>query len=71
LRPGSGDQLLLADHLAGKFDERAQDVKGAADEPHRLVALEEEPLLRQQVKGPEGDRAFGRDRINHSLYSEQ
>jgi hypothetical protein len=44
LRPGSGYQFLFADHLAGAVDERGQDVKGAAAEPHRLVALEQQPL---------------------------
>src|SRR6185295_937870 len=43
-RPGSGDQFLLADHLAGAFDQSGQDVEGAAAEPHRLVALKQEPL---------------------------
>src|SRR4030095_8494154 len=37
LRPGSGDQLLFADHLAGAFDQSGQNVKGAAAEPHRLL----------------------------------
>src|SRR5882724_11774404 len=44
LRPGSGDELLLADHLAGALDQRGQDVEGAAAEPHRLVAFEQEAL---------------------------
>ena len=43
-RPGSGYQLVLADHLAGAFDQSGQDVEGAAAEPHRLVALEQQPL---------------------------
>ncbi len=43
-RPGSGDQLLFADHLTGAFDQSGQDVEGAAAEPHRPVALEQQTL---------------------------
>jgi hypothetical protein len=32
--PGSGDQLLLADYLAGAFDQSGQDVEGATAQPH-------------------------------------
>jgi hypothetical protein len=38
-RPSPGDQLLLADHLAGAFDQSGQDIKRATAEPHWLVAL--------------------------------
>src|SRR5580704_14607924 len=48
LWPGSGDQLFLADHLARAFDQSGQNVKGAAAEPHRPVALEQEPLRCKQ-----------------------
>jgi hypothetical protein len=44
LRPGSSDQLLLADHLARAFDQRGENVKGAAAETHRFIPLEQEPL---------------------------
>ncbi len=30
--PGAGDQLILADRLAGAFDERDEDVQGPAAE---------------------------------------
>ena len=64
LRPGSGDQLLLADHLAGAFDQSGQDVEGAAAEPHWLVALEQEPL---RCKEPERAK---RDRVSvHGGYA--
>src|SRR6185369_5378127 len=43
-RPGPRDQFLFADHLSRAFDQAGQDVKGAAAEPHRLIALEQEPL---------------------------
>src|SRR5689334_25437160 len=56
-RPGSGYQLLLADHLAGAFDQGGQDVEGAAAEPHRLVALEQEPPRRKQPERAKRDRA--------------
>src|SRR5260370_5471470 len=56
LRPGSGDQLLLADHLAGAFDQSSQNVKGAAAEPHRLVALEQEPLRCKEPVRAKRDR---------------
>ena len=55
-RPGSGDQFLLADHLAGAFDQSGQDVEGAAAEPHRLVALEQQPLRCKEPERPERDR---------------
>ena len=56
-RPGSGDQLLLADHLAGALDQSGQDVEGAAAEPHRLVALEQEPLRCEEPERAKRDRA--------------
>jgi hypothetical protein len=46
LRPGSGYQFPLADHLAGTFDQGGQDIEGAATQPHRFVAFEQEPLCR-------------------------
>ncbi len=48
--PDLGYQFLLADHLAGASDESGQDVKGAAAEPHRLVALEQEPLRCKELE---------------------
>jgi hypothetical protein len=39
--PGPGNQLLLADHLTGAFDQSSQDIKRATAEPHGLVALEQ------------------------------
>ena len=56
LRPGPGDQFLFADHLAGAFDQSGQDVKGAAAQPHRLVALEQKPLRRKEPERPKRDR---------------
>jgi hypothetical protein len=54
--PGSGDQLFLADHLAGMFDQSGQDVEGAAAEPHRLVALEQKPLRCNEAERAKRDR---------------
>ena len=56
LRPGSGDQFLLADHLAGAFDQSGQNVKSAAAEPHRLIALEQEPPRCNEPERAERDR---------------
>jgi hypothetical protein len=53
---GSGDQLLLADNLPGAFDQSSQDIKRATAEPHRLVALEQEPLRRKKSEWAECDR---------------
>jgi hypothetical protein len=56
LRPGSGDQFLLADHLARVFDQNREDIEGAAAEPHRLIALEQEPLPRKEPERAKRDR---------------
>ena len=63
LRPGASDQFFLADHLAGAFDQSGENVKGAAAEPHWLVALKQKPLL---CKEPERAK---RDRV--SVHEEQ
>jgi hypothetical protein len=50
LWPGSGDQFLFADYLAGALDERGQDVESTTPEPHRPAALEQEPLRCMQLE---------------------
>jgi len=50
LRPGSGYQFLFADHFARALDQSREDIKGAAAEPHRLVALEQKPPLGKEPK---------------------
>ena len=55
---GSGDQLLLADHLVGAFDQSGQDVEGATAEPHWFVALEQETLCRDEAERAERDCRF-------------
>jgi hypothetical protein len=57
LRPGSGDQLLLADHLFGTLDQKGKNVEGAATEPYRPVALKQEPLLRVEQERTKRDWA--------------
>src|SRR5712691_6010652 len=58
LRPGSGYQFLFADNLAGTFYEGGQDIKGTAAEPHRLPALKQEALRREEPVRAKRDRAF-------------
>src|SRR6266481_1742213 len=55
-RPGSRDQFLSANYLAGALDQSRQNVEGAAAEPHRLVALEQKPLHWKEPKRPKRDR---------------
>src|SRR5207245_4200510 len=65
-RPGSGYQFLLTDHLAGAFDQGGQDVEGAAAEPHRRVALEQQTLRCKEPEWAKRDREsiqWGRSRI--------
>ncbi|HEY1941205.1 MAG TPA: hypothetical protein VGH40_03695 [Roseiarcus sp.] len=56
LRPGSGYQLLLADHFASMFEQNREDIERAAAEPYRLIALEQKPLRRKEPKRPKRDR---------------
>jgi len=56
LRPNTCDQLVLADHLAGPFDQSRQNVKSAASEPHGFVPLEQEPLPCKEPERTERDR---------------
>src|SRR6266478_7159307 len=57
-RPGSRDQFVLADNLAGAFDQSRQNVEGAAAEPHRLVALEQKPLRCKEPVRAKRNRVF-------------
>ncbi len=56
LRPSPGYQLLLADDLAGPLDHSSQNVKGAAAEPHGLVAIKQESLPCKQPERAKRDR---------------
>jgi hypothetical protein len=55
-RPGPRDQFLFADHLAGALDQSRQNVKGAAAEPDRLIALEQKSLHCKEPKRSERNR---------------
>jgi len=57
LGPSSGDQLFLGAHLANAFDQSRQDVKGAAAQPYRLLAFQQEPSRRKQAERAKRDRA--------------
>src|SRR5882672_8297743 len=56
LRPSPTYQFLFADYLASAFDQSSEDVKSAAAEPHRLVAVEQEPLLCKEPERAKRDR---------------
>jgi len=58
LRPGARNQFFLADHLAGAFDQSRQNVKGAAAEPHRRVALQQKALRCKKPVRAKRDRLF-------------
>ncbi len=60
--PDPGDEIILADQLAGVLDQGDEDVEGAAAEPDRLVALQEELLCRDQMERPERHGLLGRRR---------
>jgi hypothetical protein len=68
LRPSPTYQFLFADYLAGAFDQSSQDVEGAAAEPHRLVALEQETLLCKEPERAKRDRVPIHG-IAHGIYS--
>ena len=48
--------MWLLGHRAGAFDEHGQNLKGAATEPYRRVALEQEPLRRRKPVRTKRDR---------------
>jgi hypothetical protein len=66
--PSSGDQLLLAHHLAGPFDQRGQDAKGAAAEPHRRVAFEQEALHGNEPERAKRNRAYVHGTPQHLFF---
>src|SRR5712692_4352360 len=65
--PDAGDQLFLADKLAGSLEERDQDFQRATAETNRRLAVEQEPPAGKQAEGAEREAALGRDggRISH------
>jgi len=56
--PGSGHQFRLPDNLARSLDQSGQDVEGAPAQPHRPLALEQEPLRRKQPEWAKRDHVF-------------
>src|SRR5258707_15775443 len=61
-RPDAGDQLFLADKLAGSLEERDQDFQRATSETNRRLAVEQEPPAWKQAEGAERERPVGRER---------
>src|ERR1700688_336177 len=57
LRPGSSNQLLLADYFTGALDQKDKNIEGAAAKPHLLVALKQKPLLCEEREWTKRDRA--------------
>ena len=57
--PDFPHQVVLADQLAARFDQRNQEVEGAAPEPHRLVAFDEQLPRRIEPERPEGQTVIG------------
>ncbi len=66
-RPDAGDQLFLADKLAGSLEERDQDFQRTTAETDRRLTVEQEAPACKQAEGAERERALGRDgaRIGH------
>jgi len=56
--PGTGDQLILADDLAGALDQRDEDVESPAAEAERFSVLKQHTLSRNQVERSEGEAFF-------------
>src|SRR5882672_3276584 len=48
LWPRASHQLFLADHFAATLDQSDENVEGAIAEPHRIVALQQQPLRRKE-----------------------
>jgi hypothetical protein len=55
VRPDAGHQLVLADHLARVLDQGDQNIQGAAAETNGLVALEQQPSIREKAEGAKRD----------------
>ena len=53
--PGTGDQLLVGDRLAGAFDKREENVQGSAAEAQRLPVVEQHPLRGDQPERSEDE----------------
>ena len=62
--PYVGNQLIPADHLAGTFDERDQELQRPAAKPHRLVVFQQQLLTWDQPERAERQCLFRRHRPN-------
>ena len=54
IRPNPGDELLLADNVAGTLDEGEQNLERAAAQAYLPVTFEQHTLDREQAKGAKG-----------------
>ena len=67
VRPRPGDEFLLADDLAGAFDQSVQNVECPTAEPNGCIALQQHALRRKEPERPESeDLSAGVRRIAHS-----
>ncbi len=57
VRPDALHQLVLGHELAMPLDQGDQDLERTAAEPERGVAFEQQSLLREEAKAPEGNGA--------------
>jgi hypothetical protein len=53
VRPHAGDQLLLAYHATGVFDQHLQNIQGAAAHAQWSIPFEDQPLAQMKGVGPE------------------
>ena len=56
--PDAGEELGLADKLAGAFHEYCQNIEGAAPEPNGSFIFQQQLLCRQETERPERDCPF-------------
>ncbi|MNJ73889.1 hypothetical protein D3C77_707450 [compost metagenome] len=59
VRPDFGDQLLLADHVPGVFQQDQQDVHGPSTQAQGLVGLHHQALSGVDPVGAEMHSLFG------------
>ncbi len=66
--PRAGHQFVFANQLARTLDQSDEEIERATAEANRLVAFEQQALLREQTKGSERDRPVARSGgvIGHS-----
>src|SRR5271165_6262351 len=52
MRPDAGDQVILGNELARPIEQCKEDIEGAAAQANGLARVQQQPLCRQQGKGP-------------------